>query len=80
MVNDELFNFLSVKFEFLSPKNRDDEVSNFEKNYFDEIRLIYFYKIWRILHKKSLKLTNFFSREISSHSKKCSYFCYFETI
>jgi len=45
MMNDELFNFLSVKFEFLSPKNRDDEVSNFEKNYFDEIRLIYFYKI-----------------------------------
>lgn len=45
MMNDELFNFLSVKFEFLSPKNRDDEVSNFEKNYFDEIRLIYFYEI-----------------------------------
>jgi len=45
MVNDELFNFLSVKFEFLGPKNRDDEISNFEKNYFDEIRLIYFYEI-----------------------------------
>jgi len=67
MMNDKLFNFLSSKFEFLGPKNWADEVSNFEKKIFDEIRLIYFYKIWQILHKKSLKLTNFFSQKILSH-------------